>query len=101
MSGTVASLVRRRSRSLCIASCARSCAPSRDDYSETALGRVLGIVAIAAGTLIVGFNPRRFDVILVTIPIRQGHGIHLHDLLGLTLVTLGTLVLWFVPARAA
>jgi hypothetical protein len=65
------------------------------------LGRVLGIVAIAAGTLVVGFNPRRFDVVLLTIPIRQGHGIHVHDLLGLTLVTLGTLVLWFVPARAA
>jgi len=57
------------------------------------LGRVLGVVAIATGTLIVGFNPDRFDTILFVLPLRSGHGIHLHDVLGVLLVALGTLAL--------
>jgi hypothetical protein len=61
------------------------------------LGRVLGVVAIAIGTLIVGFNPNRFDVVLFDIPVRQDHGVHAHDLLGVSLVALGTLLLWFLP----
>jgi hypothetical protein len=61
------------------------------------LGRVLGIVAIAVGTTLVGFDPNRFDRVLFDIPFRAGHGVHLHDLLGLLLVALGTLALWFLP----
>ncbi len=52
------------------------------------------MIAIAIGTLMVGFNPNRFDTVLFDIPLRSGHGVHLHDVLGVLLVALGTLVLW-------
>jgi hypothetical protein len=58
------------------------------------VGRVLGVIAIGFGTLIVGFNPDRFDVVLFDLPIRRGHGVHAHDLLGLALVVLGVILLW-------
>jgi hypothetical protein len=64
------------------------------------LGRVLGAVAIACGTIIVGFNPNRFDVVLFDLPVRTGHGVHLHDVLGVALVALGTLVLWLAPSTS-
>jgi uncharacterized protein YjeT (DUF2065 family) len=66
-------------------------------YAESGLGRALGIVAIAVGTVIVGFNPERFDTVLFAVPLRADHGIHLHDLVGLALVTVGALLLWFLP----
>jgi len=61
---------------------------------------VLGIVAVALGTAIVGFNPTRFDKVLFAVPVRTGHGVHVHDLIGLALVTLGVLLLWFIPRPA-
>ena len=66
-------------------------------YAERALGRVLGIVAIALGTAVVGFNPNRFDAVLFAVPLRAGHGVHLHDLVGLALVATGVGLLWFLP----
>ena len=61
------------------------------------MGRVLGIVAIALGTAVVGFNPNRFDTVLFAVPLRAGHGVHLHDLVGLALVAAGVVLLWFLP----
>jgi hypothetical protein len=57
-----------------------------------ALGRVMGVVAIAVGALAIGFNPNRWDVVILTLP--RGHGIHLRDVVGTMLVALGTAVLW-------
>jgi hypothetical protein len=65
------------------------------------LGRVLGIVAIVAGTLVIGIDPDHFDIVLFSLPIRQGHGVHLDDVLGFALVVLGTALLWFAPPRSA
>ena len=65
------------------------------------LGRVLGIVAIAPGTAVVGFNPNRFDTVLFAVPLRTGHGVHLHDLVGLALVATGVVLLWFLPRPAS
>jgi hypothetical protein len=70
-------------------------------YAESALGRVLGIVAIALGTAVVGFNPERFDTVLFAVPIRTDHGVHLHDVIGVALVALGALLLWFLPRPAS
>jgi hypothetical protein len=58
---------------------------------------VLGVLAVACGTIVVGFNPARFDTVLVDVPVRSGHGVHVHDLLGVALVTLGTALLLLSP----
>lgn len=50
------------------------------------------MVSIFVGTAIVGFDPNRLDRVLFVLP--RGHGIHLHDVIGTALVTLGTIVLW-------
>jgi hypothetical protein len=56
--------------------------------------RALAVVAIFAGAAVIGFNPNRWDVVLLDVPFRSGHGIHLHDVVGMTLITLGVVVLW-------
>ena len=56
------------------------------------LGRLLAVVSIFVGTAIVGFDPNRLDRVFLVLP--REHGIHLHDVLGAALVTLGTVVLW-------
>jgi len=58
---------------------------------------VLGVLAVAIGTAVVGFNPNRFDAVLFGVPLRAGHGVHLHDLIGLMLVAVGVVLLWFLP----
>jgi uncharacterized protein YjeT (DUF2065 family) len=57
--------------------------------------RVMGVIAIVAGTVIVGFDPKRFDSVILTLP--RGHGLHLHDVVGAALITLGVVVLWWSP----
>lgn len=57
---------------------------------------MFGVVAILAGAVVVGFSPNRWDYVVVDLP-RGGHGIHLHDLYGMALVAIGTLVLWRSP----
>ena len=56
------------------------------------LGRLLAVVSVFVGTAIVGFDPNRLDRVFLVLP--RDHGIHLHDVLGAALVTLGTVVLW-------
>jgi hypothetical protein len=61
------------------------------------LGRLLAVLSIFIGTAIVGFDPNPFDptrVNRVILVLPGEHGIHLHDVLGTGLVTLGTVVLW-------
>ena len=53
---------------------------------------LVGVVAIALGTVLVGFSPNRWDVVVATLP--RGHGIHLHDILGTALIALGTVLVW-------
>jgi hypothetical protein len=57
----------------------------------------MGVVAIVAGTAIVGFNPNRWDAVIATLP--RGHGIHSTEVIGTVLIALGTAVLWFSPRR--
>jgi hypothetical protein len=61
------------------------------------MGRVLGVAAIFAGALVGGFNPNRFDTVLFDLP--RGHGVHLHDVIGMAFVVAGTAMLWFSPRR--
>ncbi|MBA3374355.1 MAG: hypothetical protein ACR2M2_09280 [Gaiellaceae bacterium] len=53
------------------------------------------MVAIVIGTVAVGFSPNRWDVVIMTLP--RSHGIHLHDVVGMTLITLGIAALWRAP----
>jgi hypothetical protein len=53
----------------------------------------LAVVAIFAGAAVVGFNPNRWDIVILDLP-RGSHGIHLHDVIGMALITLGVVVLW-------
>jgi len=62
-----------------------------------ALLRVMGVAAIVAGTVIVGFSPNRWDVVIATLP--RGHGVHSTDVIGTAFVALGIAVLWFSPRR--
>ena len=50
---------------------------------------------VALGTIIVGFSPARWDTVILVLP--RSHGIHIHDLVGTTLVALGTALLWRFP----
>lgn len=51
------------------------------------------------GTVVVGFSPERYDKVILELP--RGHGIHIHDLIGLTVVVLGIMLLWTAPPRGA
>lgn len=51
------------------------------------------MVGIVVGAVVIGFNPNRWDVVILTLP-RGGHGIHLTDVVGMMLITLGIAVLW-------
>jgi len=53
------------------------------------------VVAIFVGAIVIGFNPNRWDVVILSLP--RGHGIHLTDLVGMLLVTLGISLLWSWP----
>jgi hypothetical protein len=56
----------------------------------------MGAVAIVVGAALIGFNPNRWDVVLVTLP--RGHGIHVRDVVGGLFIALGIAVLWLSPA---
>ena len=53
--------------------------------------RWFGVLAILTGGVVLGFNPDRWDYVLVDFP---GDGIRLHDFLGIALISVGTIVLW-------
>jgi hypothetical protein len=55
----------------------------------------MGAVAVFVGTALTGFDPLRWDIVVLTLPRR--HGIHLTDVAGITLVVLGVAVLWRSP----
>ncbi len=61
------------------------------------MSRSLGAVAVIIGAVLIGFNPNRWDVILVTLP--RGHGIHIRDVVGMLLIAAGITMLWNAPAR--
>jgi hypothetical protein len=55
--------------------------------------RVVAALAIVIGTIIVGFNPNRWDYVVLDLP-RGSHGIHLHDLVGIAFIAFGITVFW-------
>ena len=57
----------------------------------------MGAVAIVLGTVVVGFSPNRWDVVIATLP--RGHGLHRTDVIGTALIALGIALLWFAPRR--
>ena len=67
-------------------------------YPEQAMARLAALVAIALGVAIVGFNPNRWDEVILLLP--RGHGIHAHDVLGVVLVAIGVTTLWRGPRAA-
>ena len=50
------------------------------------------MVAVYAGAALIGFNPNRWDAVVLILP--RGHGIHLRDMIGVGFLTLGVIVLW-------
>ncbi len=59
----------------------------------------MGVGAIALGVVLIGFSPNRWDPVLWAIPFRRGHGIHVLDLVGASLIGVGVVLLWFAPER--
>jgi len=57
--------------------------------------RVLALFGVAVGVAVVGFNPNRWDRVILELP--RGHGIHVHDVIGIALVALGVISLWRAP----
>jgi hypothetical protein len=53
--------------------------------------RVAAVAAIFGGAIVVGFNPNRWDKVILALP--RHHGIHLHEVIGMALITLGVLAL--------
>ena len=66
------------------------------DVSAATVSRSLGAVGVIVGAVLIGFNPNRWDLILVTLP--RGHGIHIRDVLGMLLIAAGITMLWKAPA---
>jgi hypothetical protein len=60
------------------------------------VARVTGAVSIFVGAIITGFNPNRWDRVILDLP-RQSHGIHVTDVIGIALVTIGVAILWRAP----
>jgi hypothetical protein len=52
----------------------------------------LAVVAVFVGAAVVAFSPNRWDTVILDLP--RGHGIHLHDVLGIAFITLGVVGLW-------
>jgi hypothetical protein len=59
--------------------------------------RVWGVTLVATGTALVGFNPKRWDAVLLTFP--RGHGIHVRDAIGVLVIAAGVALLWCAPSR--
>ena len=59
------------------------------------MARVAALITIAAGVAVVGFSPDRWDEVILVLP--RGHGLHVHDVVGVVLVMIGVLTLWHVP----
>ena len=57
------------------------------------------MVAIFLGAALVGINPNRWDALVLVLP--RGHGLHLRDVIGLVLITLGVVPLWRFGRSAA
>ena len=58
------------------------------------------------GAVAIGFDPNRWDSVnrwdpvIVGLP-RGGHGIHVTDVVGITLITIGVVLLWRSPRPQA
>jgi hypothetical protein len=63
------------------------------------LARIAATVSIVVGTLIVGFNPNRWDYVVMDLP--RGHGIHLHELIGVAFIATGIVLFWRRPRGTA
>ena len=61
------------------------------------MARIAATLSIVVGTLIVGFNPNRWDYVVMNLP--RGHGIHLHELLGVAFIATGIVLFWRRPIR--
>jgi hypothetical protein len=59
------------------------------------VGRLRALIAIVVGVAIVGFNPNRWDWVMLGLP--RGHGIHDHEVVG---VAIGVIELWRSPRAA-
>ena len=68
-------------------------------YPERPLARIAATFSILFGALIVGFNPDRWDYVVIDIP--RGHGIHLHELIGVVFIATGLVLFWRRPTRSA
>jgi hypothetical protein len=60
-------------------------------YAEQVWRRAAAVGAIFGGAIIVGFNPNRWDRVILDLP--RGHGVHIHEVIGMALITLGVLAL--------
>jgi hypothetical protein len=56
------------------------------------LARIAATMSIVVGTVIVGFSPNRWDYVVMNLP--RGHGIHVHDLVGVAFIAVGIALFW-------
>jgi uncharacterized protein YjeT (DUF2065 family) len=77
----------------------RSYERAKRNYPESPLARIAATLSVVVGTLIVGFNPNRWDHVVMDLP--RGHGIHLHELAGVALIAVGIVMFWRRPIRTA
>jgi hypothetical protein len=61
------------------------------------VSRSLGAVGVIVGAVLIGFNPSRWDFVLLALP--RGHGIHIRDVVGMLLIAAGITMLWKAPVR--
>jgi hypothetical protein len=57
----------------------------------------MAAITILVGAIVIAFSPARWDRVIIVLP--RGHGIHLHDVIGMTFVALGTTVLFRLSSR--
>ena len=75
----------------------RSYERAKHNYPECPLARIAATLSVFVGTLIVGFNPNRWDQVVMDLP--RGHGIHLHEVAGVALIAVGIVLFWRRPIR--
>lgn len=61
------------------------------------VGRTRGAIAIIAGAGLIGFNPNRWDSVLLTLP--GSRAVDVTDVLGLALILVGIATFWHAPSR--
>jgi hypothetical protein len=56
--------------------------------------RWLGVALVTLGCTLLAFDGTRWDVLITSLPVREGHGLHASEVAGLGMAAIGVAALW-------